>query len=226
MRFQLYTRRLPATLLAALACAAAATTGISASGQSPTLQVTMESLIYDLKNPDAPRRLAAARSLGNARFQPAIPALLPLAEDPDASVRRQVEVTLEEMGDISVLPGLVRLTADTEPDIRDRAIHALVDLHLPRATGPTAALAKLGNFINWSDEYAEAVIEPDVPVDPSVVMALQARMSDSEDKIRRHASRGLGIVHADAGIPELLAAARSEERRVGKECRSRWSPYH
>src|SRR2546429_7384891 len=25
---------------------------------------------------------------------------------------------------------------------------------------------------------------------------------------------------------EALAAARSEERRVGKECRSRWSPYH
>src|SRR3712207_9214974 len=25
---------------------------------------------------------------------------------------------------------------------------------------------------------------------------------------------------------ERLNAARSEERRVGKECRSRWSPYH
>ena len=25
---------------------------------------------------------------------------------------------------------------------------------------------------------------------------------------------------------QLLAVARSEERRVGKECRSRWSPYH
>src|SRR3712207_8382105 len=25
---------------------------------------------------------------------------------------------------------------------------------------------------------------------------------------------------------EALKAARSEERRVGKECRSRWSPYH
>ena len=24
----------------------------------------------------------------------------------------------------------------------------------------------------------------------------------------------------------LTAAVRSEERRVGKECRSRWSPYH
>ena len=24
----------------------------------------------------------------------------------------------------------------------------------------------------------------------------------------------------------MLSASRSEERRVGKECRSRWSPYH
>ena len=27
-------------------------------------------------------------------------------------------------------------------------------------------------------------------------------------------------------IEEELAETRSEERRVGKECRSRWSPYH
>ena len=26
--------------------------------------------------------------------------------------------------------------------------------------------------------------------------------------------------------PRRAAASRSEERRVGKECRSRWSPYH
>ena len=29
-----------------------------------------------------------------------------------------------------------------------------------------------------------------------------------------------------AKILEIGAATRSEERRVGKECRSRWSPYH
>ena len=29
-----------------------------------------------------------------------------------------------------------------------------------------------------------------------------------------------------ATIREVKAIARSEERRVGKECRSRWSPYH
>src|SRR5256885_13567709 len=27
-------------------------------------------------------------------------------------------------------------------------------------------------------------------------------------------------------LGQLLMAGRSEERRVGKECRSRWSPYH
>ena len=27
-------------------------------------------------------------------------------------------------------------------------------------------------------------------------------------------------------IVEKLGVHRSEERRVGKECRSRWSPYH
>ena len=31
----------------------------------------------------------------------------------------------------------------------------------------------------------------------------------------------------DAAAPnEMPTRARSEERRVGKECRSRWSPYH
>src|SRR3712207_1997220 len=27
-------------------------------------------------------------------------------------------------------------------------------------------------------------------------------------------------------VPPVVEEARSEERRVGKECRSRWSPYH
>ena len=28
------------------------------------------------------------------------------------------------------------------------------------------------------------------------------------------------------GLLTIGASSRSEERRVGKECRSRWSPYH
>ena len=193
--------RVPMVL--ALALTAASVTGASAQTRQPST----ESLIYDLKNPDAPRRLDAARDLGLAKTVSAIPALLPLTEDPDSQVRRQVGVTLEQMNDITVLPGLVRLTADAEPDIRERSVQALVNLHLPRPTGPTAALVKLGSLINpWSDQHAETIVEPDVPVDASVVTALRARMADSEDRIRRDASHGLGILRGDAAIPELLLA--------------------
>ena len=39
------------------------------------------------------------------------------------------------------------------------------------------------------------------------------------------AHKRLSIVTLDKALTNL-AAERSEERRVGKECRSRWSPYH
>ena len=32
--------------------------------------------------------------------------------------------------------------------------------------------------------------------------------------------------HPSFGTSDLGSTTRSEERRVGKECRSRWSPYH
>jgi HEAT repeat protein len=205
MRFQSWTRWMSATFVAASALAFAATSGSSAGAE--TRHSSTDSLIYDLKNPDASRRRAAARDLGTARYLPAISELFPLAEDPDASVRRQVELALEEMTDIRVLPGLVQFAADSDPDLRDRAVHALVNLHLPRTTGPTAALLKLGNLINpWADEYPDTVVEPDVPVDASVVTALRARMSDPEDGIRRNTSRGLGILRSEAAIQELLVA--------------------
>ena len=40
----------------------------------------------------------------------------------------------------------------------------------------------------------------------------------------------IGRLGADPDIKQMVngksVARRSEERRVGKECRSRWSPYH
>src|SRR2546426_9438256 len=39
--------------------------------------------------------------------------------------------------------------------------------------------------------------------------------------------RDMGAVAADVrGVIGKQSLPRSEERRVGKECRSRWSPYH
>ena len=36
----------------------------------------------------------------------------------------------------------------------------------------------------------------------------------------------IGGVLTVLGITNIKGNIRSEERRVGKECRSRWSPYH
>src|SRR3712207_8889708 len=38
--------------------------------------------------------------------------------------------------------------------------------------------------------------------------------------------RLFGAISAAWVLPALVGPVRSEERRVGKECRSRWSPYH
>ena len=34
------------------------------------------------------------------------------------------------------------------------------------------------------------------------------------------------VIHVIEHLTDVIRAMRSEERRVGKECRSRWSPYH
>ncbi len=48
-----------------------------------------------------------------------------------------------------------------------------------------------------------------------VALALKIEEGDQEAKQRL----------AEANL-RLVVSIRSEERRVGKECRSRWSPYH
>ena len=46
---------------------------------------------------------------------------------------------------------------------------------------------------------------------------------ETTERIKRElAAAGIEILQ----IPLKTGVTRSEERRVGKECRSRWSPYH
>ena len=60
-------------------------------------------------------------------------------------------------------------------------------------------------------------------------------MSCGATNVREIEKNGISIVQkCDLVFVDLMqginkivpAAERSEERRVGKECRSRWSPYH
>src|SRR5258708_39677051 len=60
-------------------------------------------------------------------------------------------------------------------------------------------------------QYVDPVQRQAIPREPLVMMEANAR--DSYWPV--------SLAHA---LPSLIW--RSEERRVGKECRSRWSPYH
>ena len=66
------------------------------------------------------------------------------------------------------------------------------------------------------DEDEEGVV--DHP--PAVLIGLGDGVPVEVD---RH---GPGVPRGPVLVSHVLAVLRSEERRVGKECRSRWSPYH
>ena len=60
-----------------------------------------------------------------------------------------------------------------------------------------------------------------------VVAAVQYRKRKALAQRFQVFNEHLHEVSADASIGRRMASQeRSEERRVGKECRSRWSPYH
>src|SRR5256885_10711874 len=67
---------------------------------------------------------------------------------------------------------------------------------------------------------------------PPAQQRRRSRHGRDEDGQQRQRTPGIAaarIVVPDEDPAEVVQArepARSEERRVGKECRSRWSPYH
>ena len=67
-----------------------------------------------------------------------------------------------------------------------------------------------------------------VEAEPWSVAALASVASDATDAELMSAltANKEATVHRAAAQTTCLGLVRSEERRVGKECRSRWSPYH
>ena len=54
------------------------------------------------------------------------------------------------------------------------------------------------------------------------------KLDEEQQIMRDNLSNSYAVVNQTVSLEQILKAqlCRSEERRVGKECRSRWSPYH
>jgi HEAT repeat protein len=176
-----------------------------------TRQVPVESLTYDLKNPDPVRRREAAATIGQNKVQSATPNLVEAVRDTDPSVRRAVSIALQQVQDGRALPGFVALSTDSEKEIRERAIEGMTTAYLPRETGVVVTLNKVATFLNpWSDEWGDVMTEPGLTADPSVIQALEARLADTEPSLRAKAARSLGIVRGQTSVPALLVVLRED----------------
>src|SRR2546430_12685974 len=81
---------------------------------------------------------------------------------------------------------------------------------------------------DWSSDVCSSDLTTDL--DPAATERLiWSAVSNDADLASTIAGDTVADIELKAG-PELLRQLypgdRSEERRVGKECRSRWSPYH
>jgi HEAT repeat protein len=210
----------PRRLRGVAACAGRTASGVLAfavailvtgPAAAQTRHVPVESLTYDLKNPDPVRRREAAALIGQNKVQSATPNLVAAVHDTDASVRRAVSVALQQVQDGRALPGFVTLSTDSEKEIRERAIEGMTTAYLPRETGVAVTLNKVATFLNpWSDEWGEVMTEPGITADPSVIQALEARLGDAEPSLRAKAARSLGILRGQTTVPALLVVLRED----------------
>ena len=74
---------------------------------------------------------------------------------------------------------------------------------------------------------AKAPFRPSVGSTDVLLRELVAHLRENRTQLREEWARRITEAKLlTAMTPEEVFAERSEERRVGKECRSRWSPYH
>src|SRR2546427_2713793 len=96
-----------------------------------------------------------------------------------------------------------------EDGIRDLTVPGVQTCALPISIAPNSASPRLGNNLRTGVPVAAAW---ETSASSGIAMAIGP------------------LVRAPTAIAAQAAtgrsSARSEERRVGKECRSRWSPYH
>src|SRR6266853_984852 len=114
--------------------------------------------------------------------------------------------------------------ADTPTGMRDRkrvAVHGVSFQRALRAGVRIAFGTDVGGFV-WSNPMAQEFAR-EVEFGMTPMQAILSATSRAAELLGKRAE--LGLV-APGAYADLIAVARSEERRVGKECRSRWAPYH
>ena len=127
-------------------------------------------------------------------------------------------------------PTLERQEPTTPPHTAQPSTEFQPSVDQPSTAAPASSPASLA-----APEYVEMILQVDAAPNGESIHSLLGvgggplpanRGSDSLTLTEQYHAIGVTMIRThDLGGP-LDMAVRSEERRVGKECRSRWSPYH
>ena len=118
-----------------------------------------------------------------------------------------------------------QLTADMKQAMKDREAGKL-RLSVIRMVRANIKNVEINDKKELTDDEVLAVLMKEVKMRQDSVEEFQKA---GRDELVAQAKEEIAILKKylpEALSDDELKAIRSEERRVGKECRSRWSPYH
>src|SRR3712207_4540654 len=143
---------------------------------------------------------------------------------------RDLMATLSRPGIISLAGGFPDTRAFGEEAFREISKNIAADAAQALQYGPTSGLEAI------KDVIVDVMATEDTPArqeDVFITTGAQQGLDliakvflDEGDAILCEGPTYAGALNAFAAYRPRIAHVRSEERRVGKECRSRWSPYH
>src|SRR3989442_3152416 len=173
-------------------------------------------------NLDAERAVLGAVLLEGRETLPRVIELL-RPSDFYTDAHRTIYATMQGLFDRSEPVDLITLSEDLRRDGALESVggpgalallveHASIAAHLTAYASIVRDMAVLRELIQTSTQIISQAFEAKEDV--------QTLVDDAERKIFGLAERRL----EGSALP--VGKIRSEERRVGKECRSRWSPYH
>lgn len=177
-------------------------------------QSSVEALAVELESADRGVRRRAAEALGEDGSEAAVAVLAAAADDADRGVRRAAIRSLTSLRRPDAAPVLLGFLSDEERDHRREVVSGLVAIYGREA--PPGFGARAVNWLMRRDD--EFVPDPLRPVPGEVAAALEARLGDEDNEVRRRAAAGLGALAMETAAPALArAAAADADRGVSRE---------
>ncbi len=174
-----------------------------------TQDVMVDSLIYDLKNPDPQRRREAARALGKNKLRAAVPALVEAFKDDE--IRLDVLRALVDINDPRALDTYIAASKDRRMEVRENSIEGVVNLYVVEEGGLIHQTKKIIDALNPFDiNYDPLVVEPYVAVSGAAVNALSILLSDTDSRIRKRTAQAVGVLRGEEAAPALVEALKKE----------------